>query len=149
MNNEIRLSEFGIKDMNLTEQAEEDEQEENTTPSEPTKTWNLPTMQQQDENRAPASTKITSTVTNTAYVPAHARRLGGNAPTTATPDINNVSQFPSLADAETIDKNQRDVEKRQEYVFEFVAIFKYFQKTSSRTTVVGEGRSNNADDEST
>jgi hypothetical protein len=121
VNAEIRLSEFGIKDMNLTEQVEEDEQEEKTTPSEPTRTWNLPTPH--DENRAPNAAAAgqhhhatpTAADTQAAYVPMHARRLRSSLmSSTATPDISNQEMFPSLAAAEKIEKNQRDVEKRHE-----------------------------------
>ncbi len=90
-----------------------DEEEERATPSEPTKTWNVPAPQ--DENQAPVDLPPPPTDGQSQkYVPAH-MRTQRNRPS-ATPDINNQEMFPSLAAAEQIEKHQKDSEKREECV---------------------------------
>ncbi len=41
---EMRLTDLGIRDMNVTEQGEDQGEEEKVTPQEPTRTWNMNTV---------------------------------------------------------------------------------------------------------
>ncbi|KHN83093.1 hypothetical protein Tcan_10689 [Toxocara canis] len=106
-NREISLEELGIRDMNLTEQAEEALDEEKTTPTEAPKTWNTATteVKEPEEVIAPPKPAI--------WRPRHQLAAQNALRGGAAPNIADQEMFPTFADAEKIEKLKKDDEKKR------------------------------------
>jgi len=111
---EMRLTDLGIRDMNITEQGEDPGEEEKIVSFEPTKSWNI----QSDGNKDPENNKTEETPIMSkkpaVYVPPSLKYHNRGSPASnITLDINNQEAFPSFAAAEEMEKHQRDAEKNK------------------------------------
>ncbi|TKR67886.1 hypothetical protein L596_023966 [Steinernema carpocapsae] len=112
--NKVRLAEMGLKDMNLTEQVEEQMKEEQkekaAAAAEPAKTWNVgdAVKKTEEQEEAAVQEQQPAEPVKRAYRPPGAARLGGPARSGrgAAIDIHSEDMFPTFAAAEEIEKQK-------------------------------------------
>lgn len=106
-NKEIVLEELGIRDMNLTEQAEEALEEEKASTNETPKTWSRAEKNESEEMILPVPRKqITGVWKPRCLMQSIAR-------SSAVPNINDQDMFPTFEAAEKIEKLKKDDEKKR------------------------------------
>lgn len=107
-NREISLEEIGIRDMNLTEQVEEALEEEKATTNDTPKTWNTAEKKEgNDELIVPQLQPPKQKYVVRAKQQA-ALKKGG-----VVPNLDDHDMFPTFADAEKMEKNNKDAERKK------------------------------------
>uniref|UniRef100_A0A915PGH8 Uncharacterized protein n=1 Tax=Setaria digitata TaxID=48799 RepID=A0A915PGH8_9BILA len=106
-NKEIALEELGIRDMNLTEQAEEALEDEKAATNEAPKTWSTAEKKESEEVVLPVPKKQTTGVWKPRCLMQNIARAG------AVPNINDQEVFPTFEAAEKIEKLKKDDEKKR------------------------------------
>ncbi|CAG9533001.1 unnamed protein product [Cercopithifilaria johnstoni] len=106
-NKEIALEELGIRDMNLTEQAEEALEDEKTATNEAPKTWSTAEKKESEETILPVPKKQTTGVWKPRCLMQNIARTG------TVPNINDQDLFPTFEAAEKIEKLKKDDEKKR------------------------------------
>lgn len=109
-NREIILEELGLRDMNLNEQVEEALEEEKTTPAEAPKTWNMAAEPVEEQLPVPVSVQQPQQQKATPWRP---KRMQAPIKTGAAPNINDQEMFPSFEDAEKIEKQNKEHDKKK------------------------------------
>ncbi|VDD88929.1 unnamed protein product [Enterobius vermicularis] len=107
-NREIVLEELGIRDMNLTEQVEEALEEEKATTNEAPKTWN--TAEKKESSEEVIFPQIPPQPQK--YV-VRQKQLAALKKTGVVPNLDDHDMFPTFADAEKMEKINKDVERKK------------------------------------
>lgn len=107
-NREISLEELGIRDMNLTEQVEEALEEEKATTNEAPKTWNTATKKESVEEVIVPQIQPQPQKYVVRQRQQAALKRGG-----VVPNLDDHDMFPTFADAEKMEKINKDVERKK------------------------------------
>uniref|UniRef100_A0A1I7ZYE3 HABP4_PAI-RBP1 domain-containing protein n=1 Tax=Steinernema glaseri TaxID=37863 RepID=A0A1I7ZYE3_9BILA len=123
--NKLRLAEVGLKDMNLTEQVEEQrkvEEKEKAAAAAEVKTWNMDKKKQKEEDdeeeEAPAQAPVPAQPAEPvkrAYKPPGSRTTNSMSNSNRMNlDLNNQDMFPTFAAAEEQMQKQKDVATKRD-----------------------------------